>query len=455
MEFTDRNKELAKLREITSSGKATLSIVFGRRRCGKSRLIKEFLNESDIYFMADQSETSRQIELFAKQISYLLPGFDQLVFPNWEVLFENLNYRTTKRITICIDEFPYLVKNAPELPSILQKIWENKAAQKYHLILCGSSQQLMQGLVLNASAPLYGRADGILKIKPMAPPYLQEILQINAADTITEYSVWGGIPRYWELRLKEKDLWQTLNNHVFTSQGILFDEPVHLFLDDMRDTVHSFTLLSLIASGSHRLSEIAARIGKPATHLSAPLNKLLMLGYIEREMPYGENLKNSKKSLYKISDPFLNFYFTFVVPNRSLIEIEQTEVIISLIKEKFNLYVSNYWEKLCRQVVPLMKFGDIRFKTASRWWGSPQKDSAFELDIVAASLDETHILVGECKWSDKKWNTNELIVNLLEKAALLSFTKGKTIIPVLFLKNKTTIANQAIFFPEDVLRFMK
>lgn len=166
-------------------------------------------------------------------------------------------------------------------------------------------------------------------------------------------------------------------------------------------------------------------------------------------------LKNSKKSLYKIADPFLNFYFTFIAPNRSLIEIEQTEVIISLIKEKFSQYVSNYWEKLCRQVVPLMKVGGIRFKTASRWWGSPQKDTEIELDVVASSLDGTHILVGEYKWSDKKWNTNELISDLLNKAALLSFTKGKNIIPVLFLKNKAIISNHDIFFPEDVLRFMK
>lgn len=143
---------------------------------------------------------------------------------------------------------------------------EHKEDLQYSLILCGSSQQLMRGLVMDASAPLFGRADEIMKIKPMTVPYLKEVLSCTDVEAIEEYIVWGGVPKYWELRRSEDSLPSALLAHLFSSQSILYDEPLRLFLDDMRDTVHSFTILSLIASGCYRLSEIAARLGKPATN---------------------------------------------------------------------------------------------------------------------------------------------------------------------------------------------
>lgn len=453
MKFVNRTLELKRLRNTTSSETATLSVIYGRRRSGKSRLIRELLAENDIYFMADQSEMTRQIELFSEQLGRIIQGFDQLNYSNWEVLFENLNYRIKKGTVICMDEFPYLVKNSPELPSILQKIWDKKEELNYHLILCGSSQQLMHGMVMDASAPLYGRADEILKINPMMPKNLQQAIGTKARDTITEYSIWGGIPRYWELRAQEKNLWDALNRHVLTSQGILYNEPVHLFLDDMRDTVHSFTLLSVIASGSKRLSEIAARMEKPATHLSAPLDKLIQLGYIEREMPFGENIKNSKKSFYKISDPFLDFYFTFVVPNRSLIEIEKSNTVKSLILKKMPIYVSAHWEEICRKAVPFLNIDQIQFKPASRWWGKVDKNTEIELDVVAESVDKKYILVGECKWNEKEINEDELLNKLIRKTERLPFVKEREIIPVLFLKSTQSEKAENIFRPEEIIDF--
>ncbi len=451
MDFVDRKQELLRLKKLRTNPTSALTIIYGRRRVGKSRLIKEALKKNDVYFMADQSETARQMELFSKQISLLIKGFDKVTYPNWETLFEQLNYRIKKGTIICIDEFPYLVKNASELPSVLQKIWENKESLNYHLILCGSSQQLMHSLVMNATAPLFGRADEIMKVEAMSVFYLQKILNTDAQNSIIEYSIWGGIPRYWELRKKETNLMNALNYHVITSQGVLYNEPMHIFLDDMRDTVQSFTLLSLIASGSQRLTEIASRIEKPATSLSTPLNKLIQLGYLEREIPFGENIKNSKKTLYKISDPFLNFYFKFVVPNRSLIEINQKETLTKLILDKLPQYVSLHWEKICQKAIPFIKINGINFKPASRWWGTPTKEAEIELDIVAESIDKKYLLVAECKWNDKILNEQELINKLIKKAELLSFAKSKKIIPALFLKKKNQNNLTNVFTPQDII----
>ena len=451
--FVDRTSEQARLKKALHREVTTFVVIYGRRRCGKSRLIKQVLTSDDCYFMADQSESSQQRILLAKTLSAAVEGFDKATYPDWEALFATLNLRLKKRMTLCLDEFPYLVKTAPELSAVIQKLMDRKETLNFNLILCGSAQQLMHGLVFDSAAPLFGRADEIMKIKPMNAVYLQEVLRTSAEETVEEYSVWGGIPRYWELRLTENTLFAALEYHVLNSQGVLYDEPLRLFLDDMRDMVHSFTILSLIAAGCNRLSEIAARIEKPATHLSAPIDKLLMLGYIERVIPFGENPKNSKKSLYKFADPFLNFYFRFVVPNRSFIEIEQASVITKRIKEQFAGYVSWHWEKLCREAAPFLEINGIRFNMAANYWGTPVKNKPIEIDVVAESYDGQYLLVGECKWSEKMPDTQSLLAELEKKAALLPFAKDKTIIPALFLKRKPQNEFlQNIFTAEDVLQ---
>jgi AAA+ ATPase superfamily predicted ATPase len=405
--------------------------------------------------MADQSEAMQQRLLLAKVAGQEIAGFDRVIYPDWKTFFEHLNARLHRKITLCLDEFPYLVKNAPELPSVIQQMMDDKTQLKFNLILCGSSQQLMQGLVFDRTAPMFGRADEIMKIQPMSPVYLQEALNCSAVEAIEEYSVWGGVPRYWELRLTEKKLQQALAWHLLTSQGILYDEPMRLFLDDMRDTVHSFTILSLIASGCCRLSEIAGRLEKPANHLAAPIDKLLMLGYIEREVPFDESYKNSKKSVYRIADPFLHFYFRFIVANRSFIEIGQTDGVLKKIKEQMADYVAPLWEKLCREAVPFLKINSASFNPAGRWWGKPVKNTEIELDVVAVSHDGKQLLVGECKWSDKTVDVDKLFTELEQKASLLPFAKGKTIVPVLFLKRPSSKQQpKNIFYPEDILQSM-
>jgi len=455
LKFVDRISETKRLQKALNRENSVFVVVYGRRRCGKSRLIKQVLSAEDVYFMADQSETVQQRALLANVVGNKIEGFGKVVYPDWTTFFETLNNRLTDKITLCIDEFPYLVKNSPELPALLQKLLENKETLKFNLLVCGSSQQLMHGLVFDSSAPLFGRADEIIKIAPMQIPYIQDIIDCSANEAVEEYSVWGGVPRYWELRLTEKTMFEALEYHLFNSQGILYDEPMRLFLDDMRDTVHSFTILSLVATGCNRLSEIAARLEKPATHLSAPLEKLLNLGYLKREIPFGENPKNSKKSLYKIADPFLRFYFRYVVPNRSLIETEQCNVLLNKIKQNFNEYVSECWEDVCRSATPFININGITFGQSARWWGSPQKNVSIEIDVLALSADEKYLLAGECKWNDKLYDCQQLIEELTANASLLPFAQDKTIVPALFMKNGVKTANDNIYFAEDVLKLLR
>ena len=437
MKFVDRIDEAARLKDALAREKSSLVVMYGRRRLGKSTLIKRVLSENDVYFLADRSEGQHQRVLLAKVIAQVFPDFDKLTYPDWESIFRAVNYRTDKRFTLCLDEFPYLVEQSSELPSVLQKLVDEKQL-KYNLVLCGSSQNMMYGLFLDSTAPLYGRADEIMKLALIRLPYIQEALSLDAMNAIEEYAVWGGVPRYWELRENQNSLNDALWHNILSVNGTLYEEPIKLFQDDVKDIVKTSTIMSYIGTGANRLSEIAARCNEPATNLSRPLKKLIDLGFLAKDVPFGIDEKNAKKSLYKIADPFMAFYYQFVVPNRSFIELGRRLPIEQALTAHFSEYVSMQWEKLCRDAVTGNLINRVVYGKAKRWWGSvineDKKTEQVEFDVMAESLDKKYLLVGECKWTTQE-NGKQLTAALLRKANLLPFAQNYTIVPVLFLKN--------------------
>ena len=457
MIFVDRTEETTRLKEAVSREKTSLVVIYGRRRLGKSTLIKKVLSESDIYFLADRSEGSHQRSLLAKVLSQVFPDFDKLTYPDWESMLRAINYRTDKRFTMFFDEFPYLVEQSPELPSVLQKLIDEKQL-KYNLVLCGSSQNMMYGLFLDAASPLYGRADEIMKLAPIHLPYIQEALKLDAVSAIEEYTVWGGVPRYWELRENRTSLYDALWHNVLSVNGTLYEEPAKLFQDDVKDIVKTSTIMSYIGTGANRLSEIAARSNEPATNLSRPLKKLIDLGFLEKDIPFGVDDKNAKKSIYKIADPFMAFYYQFVVPNRSFIELGRHLPLEQALTTHFSEYVSMHWEKLCRDAVTGNMINGIAFGKAKRWWGpvlnEKKEAEQIEIDVVAESLDKKVLLVGECKWTNQE-NGKRLTVELLRKAKLLPFVGNQKILPVLFLKEEAKENFGNVMLPKDVIELMK
>ena len=453
--FVNRETEITRLKRVLSSDRAQLVVIYGRRRCGKSALLKRVMDESTVYFSADMRETPLQILALARRIEKLIPGFASPVYPRWDSLFRSLNTALKIRITLCIDEFPYLVKNSPELPSVLQNIHDDGAHSNFNVILCGSSQMMMHGLVLDKHAPLYGRADEIMKIQPMSAVHLKKFLGLSAVEAVTEYGIWGGVPRYWEIRKDSGSLDEALRHHVVNQYGLLADEPERLFSDEIRTSVQAFTLLSLIGSGCHRLSELASRLQKPSTHLSGALAFLTELKYVRREIPFGETLRSTKRSLYKIDDPFLNFWFTFIVPEKSRIDLGLTAQVIKEIKKKMPIYSSAIWEELCRQSVPFL-IRRKEFNQASRWWGKGIDGTPMEIDIVAESTDKKELAVGEAKWSESQDMKKEAD-DLKRKAANLPFNMKHNTVPLLFVKHKPAISlpEVLVFGPDDVLDGLK
>ena len=216
-------------------------------------------------------------------------------------------------------------------------------------------------------------------------------------DILNAYSFWGGVPRYWELANDNGGGGKAAQRLVLDPLGVLHNEPKRLLLDDLRETAQAASILALIGQGCHRLSEIAARLGKPSTSLTRPFQRLLGLGLIRREHHFGASPKNSKKVLYRLGDPFIAFWFRYVEPNRSRLEAGAIASVLDEIKRDFSRYRGVIWERLVRDAVAHLNIEGKNWLPGHRWWGAGSDETPLEIDVVAESADRNSLLVCEVK----------------------------------------------------------
>lgn len=458
MEFIDRTEETAMFRRTLSLNRPVLIVIYGRRRIGKSELVKHVLTEQDVYHLSEEAQTQQQIDSFAKTVSFTFDGFDRVSYHDWETVLTSVNLYVGENTSVCLDEFSYLAKSDPSLPSIIQRLVDNKKL-KYNLILCGSSQLMMHSLVLNEKSPLYQRCAWQPKLKQLRLPYIKEALHCSDQEAVEEYAVWGGVPRYWELRADFSSLEEAVRHLLVYNYGTLYDEPTRLLRDERRDTATSFSLLTTVGNGVNRISEIAGRMQQPTTNLSQPISILTDLGFVEKDIPFGDNPRNSKKGLYRLGDNFLAFYYKFINPNKYLIELDRQDLVMEIIRKDFSTYVGQIWEKICRDFVTGNDIDGVTYGMASRWWGGiPKEDGShdyeqIELDLVAESFDKKHILVAECKWRERD-EAQTVYEQLVSRASRLPFVKkGQKVHTLLFLKTETK-ADVPCYYPKDIIASM-
>ncbi len=440
MEFLDRITEQKIFKKIIQSANDEFVIVYGRRRVGKSALLKHVTNTRGIYHLADLNDKRMQIQQLANTIATKIPDFDAVIYPSWYALLIALNARLSKKITLVIDEFPYLINTSAELPSEMQKLLDLKKLDKLTLILCGSSQQMMRDLFLGITAPLYGRTTFNFNVKEMKVGWLQQYLKCSAEQAIMEFATWGGIPRYWEVRKKYKTLEQAQLQAIMNKDGLLYEEPMRLFMDDMRSAVQAFSLVNLIGNGCHKLSEIATVLEKPATNFSRPLAQLIDMGYVRKEIPFGEKEENSKKSLYWLDDSFMNFYMQMVSPNKSIIELGLEKELKNKLAAKLPQLYSVVFEELVRESVNSYHYFGKKWGKAYRYWGKPDGKTETEIDLMCLSLDGKSILIGEVKWSDAI-DVKTVKKQLDAKIALFALDKQLKVYTAVWVKNKSKVKN--------------
>ena len=404
MQFLDRNDEMYRLDGALRRPSA-FAVIWGRRRVGKSRLLVEWCRRHDgLYTVADPSAPPVQRRYLAAAVAERFPGFADVEYPDWRSLLMRLSNdadRVRWRGPFVVDELPYLLAAEPNLAGVLQN-WVDRPGRRLPLVVSGSSLHMMHGAVLDAGAPLYGRAAEAFAVRPLKPGYLDEILPFDEArDLVAAYALWGGMPRYWELAEPfGADLDAAVDALVLDPAGPLHAEPDRLLMEEIPPATALRPLLDAIGAGAHRLSEIAGRLGRPASSLSRPLATLVGMGFVRRETPFGSSARSGKRSLYRIDDPFLRLWFRVVAPHRAALSEAPRETRLGLWHRYRAGLEAVAWEELCRMVVPFLHRteGPISrlgpFEPAQRYWHG----SSPEYDIVARTLDGRRILVGEARW---------------------------------------------------------
>ena len=426
MEFLDRRDEKRRLERFLAMDEGSVACLYGRRRIGKSRLLEEVLGRRRrvVSYCADRSEPALQRARMAADVATLLPGFADVPYLDWRSFFERWQREAPRDSVLVIDELPYLVEKSPELPSVLQKIADGLRRTGQKLFVCGSSQRMMQGLVLDESEPLYGRCRVILKLESIGFEWMKRAFpRSKAMDRLAHYAVWGGVPRYWEVCQGEKDLWETVRDEVFSPNGLFHDEPAFVLKDDLEGAAQAASVLSMIGQGTERPSEMASRLQVPQTALGRPLKRLIDLGLVYRDIPFGNDEKGNKRTLYKLSDPFLRFWYAFALPHYSNPRFLTTDADRESLRLPFRVFLGKAWEDLVRSTLLRQSPDGVgeRWTKVGRWWGTGSNRSPMEVDLVAESVDGKTLLVGESKLSLTKAEARRVRAELGAKATLLPF----------------------------------
>ena len=404
MEFIDRRDELERLdRALAAPG--SFAAVWGRRRVGKSRLLLEWTRRrGGLYLVAEPSAPAVQRRYLARAAAARFPGFAEVEYPDWRAFLERLADAAARADwpgPVVLDELPYLTAADPDLPGALQN-WLDRPGPRPCLAVCGSSQRMMRGAVLDAGAPLYGRAAEAFALRPLRPGFLREAFAAaGPREQVALYALWGGMPRYWELAAPfGTDLEAAVDALALDPAGPLHNEPDRLLRAETPPAGALRPLLDVIGAGAARVSEIGGRLGRPASSLSAALRALEEMNFARRETPFGSHPRSGKRSLYRLDDPFLRLWFRVVAPNRALLAAAPRETRLACWRRHRAGLEAAAWEELCRMAVPMLHRGGSAlgalgpWEAAQRYW----RGGEAEFDVVARSADGRRLLVGEAKW---------------------------------------------------------
>ncbi len=426
--FVNRKHELKHLEEECQKNRPAFIVIYGRRRIGKTTLIEEFGKDKPdfIYYLADQQTSAQQIDSFKQQI-YEYTRDEFLIktrFDNWDQYFSYLSKTLPqdKRLILAIDEITYLIKSDPAFPSILQKYWDMFFSKtRIHLLVCGSLVGMMLRDVLNYDSPLYGRRTSQIHLKPFNFRHASLLLkEFSIEDRVLLYSITGGVAKYL-LLIEEPDVRDFIRKKIISKEGFFYQESIFLLSQEFKNPNVYLSILKAVALGHTKLNEISNFVGIEGKKITRYLDVLQEIGVVVRQVPPTEDPLRFRKGVYHIEDNFLNFWFRFVMPNRSKIEMRDTDALLDSIMEAMPGYASRTFENISmeflQEVAAEGRLG-ARFTRWGRWW-----DRENEIDVVALDNDSHDILFCECKWQNRKIGV-DVIRRLLDKGPLVKWFNG-------------------------------
>ena len=422
MRFIGREYELKELNEEYKKGNFALSVIYGRRRVGKTYLIKEFLKDKKgYYFVALESNALINLSLLSIAVYEACGNLKGLPdFLDFESAFRYLfEYTKENRIVFVIDEYPYLAQTAEYISSLLQKlIDEYRDNSKLFLILCGSSMSFMENQVLAYKSPLYGRRTSQLKINPFN--YLDAAKFVESysyKEKAIVYGLTGGIAEYLTFFNDNVELKTNIINNFLKTSGRLFEEATNLLKQELRQPKTYNDILFAIAGGASKLNEIATKLNMQTGGLTYYINSLVELGIVEKKTPVLD--RKTKRPVYVIKDTMFRFWYYFVQKNMSLINMELGEMVYDKqVKTRLNEYMGSVFEKITIEYFEQrLRKGKLDFIPTDygNWWGNDKiRKKESEIDLLAYD-ENNNYLFAEVKWKNKK--ADEIVLNeLIEKS---------------------------------------
>lgn len=426
--FIGRDKELNALDKLYSSEKFEFVVIYGRRRVGKTALINQFIGDKkSIYFMSVESNEKQNLENLSKSIIEFSSGIQaDTSFASFQSALEYVfKLAEEERIILTIDEYPYVARSSKSLASTFQLLIDKyKDTSKLMLILCGSSMSYMEDHVLAYKAPLYGRRTAQMKLLPFDfEESCRYLKNMSDEDKALIYGVVGGTPQYL-LQMSDKlSVEENIKNTYLNPMSFLYEEPTNLLKQEVREPAIYTAIITAIATGHSRMSEISTKAGEDTNVCANYLKNLINLGIVHKETPYGE--KASKKSIYSIEDNMFCFWYRFVLDNNSVIVRGATDMVYKRIELQLPNYMGRVFEEICKQYLwkqLLEGKAPIKFVSLGRWWGNdPIQKTQAEIDIMGEQ-DSESALFAECKWKNEKVDL-DILETLIGRSKLFRYTK--------------------------------
>ena len=432
--FIGRKRELSSLEKLYHQQGFGMTVIYGRRRIGKSTLIREFLKDKRaIFYTATKVGKARNLELFCQQVVSLLdPSLTGVSFPSLEAILDLITDRLGgDKLVLVIDELPYWAQDDGALLSVLQKYIDTRwSEQDMMIILCGSSLSFMENKVLSEKSPLYGRRNTQIRLE--AFDYLEAaefVPDYSSENKAIIYGITGGVAKYLAMIDPRGSADDNIKAQFFNTDGYLYDEPRNLLAQEFTDVALVNNVIEQIASGSNTVNEISQKIGQNSSTVLYALDKLIQVGLITKKKCITEE-KNRKKTQYVLRDQMFRFWYAFIPKATSIIEIGQGDLYFDrVVKPQIHNYMGSVFEEMCRYYT--LKegicgaFGNTLTEVGT-WWGteillrgSEKVQQSADIDVVGISeLDKTAVL-GECKFKKEKIDKN-VYDTLLRRSAVIS-----------------------------------
>lgn len=434
--FIDRTEEMEFLESEYAKDTSSLMVVYGRRRVGKTELVLRFAaGKPSVYYLSQKLDLEHQVEDFLEKAAEQL-GTYQPKITKWDAALKFVSQQVQGKPVIIIDEVPYLIEGSSAAMSAFQAAWDLYLKDaNVMLILLGSSIGMMENEVLGYKSPLYGRRSGQIKVKPLRFRHLRHFFPgKEAAEVVRIYGCLGGVPAYLNKFDKNLTFVDNVNSNVLHRATFLYEEATFLLREELREPTNYELIFEAISKGKNRVSEIANETGIAVHNLPKYLRVLMGLGFLSRESPVTLKKTRDMKtgSVYALSDNFLRFWYTYVFPTRSMLEVNR-EAILSRITDSYDRYLGHVFEEIARQyLIDLNIAGKLPFafeKIGRQWGRVPGKqtsDSAYEIDLVALNEGLKEILFVECKWQtlDDK-SAGRILQDLKAKAGYVQWQSGE------------------------------